>query len=118
MCELLRASRVSLREALRQLEAEELVRIMPHRGPVVSEVTVEEAQQLYDIRAMLEGLAARRFAKAASDEDIALLRKALNAFAGVVRGESGVPLITAKAGVYEVLLERCGNQIAARLLTN
>ena len=71
MCELLGVSRASLREALRQLEAEELVKIVPHRGPVVSEVTVEEAEQLYDVRAMLEGLAARRFAETASDEDIA-----------------------------------------------
>ena len=58
MCELLGVSRASLREALRQLEAEELVKIVPHRGPVVSDVTVEEAEQLYDVRAMLEGLAA------------------------------------------------------------
>lgn len=117
MCELLGVSRASLREALRQLEAEELVTIVPHRGPVVSELTVEEARQLYDVRAMLEGLAARRFAEIASDEDIAALRQALKAFADVVRGKSSVPLLTAKAGVYEALLERCGNRIAGRILT-
>jgi DNA-binding GntR family transcriptional regulator len=117
MCELLGVSRASLREALRQLEAEELVKIVAHRGPVVSEITVEEAEQLYDVRAMLEGLAARRFAETASDEDIAVLRKALKAFADVVRGKSSVPLLTAKAGIYEVLLDRCGNRIAGRMLT-
>ena len=115
MCELLGVSRASLREALRQLEAEELVKIVPHRGPVVSEVTVEEAEQLYDVRAMLEGLAARRFAETASDEDIAVLRKALKAFADAVRGKSDVPLLTAKAKIYDVLLERCGNRIAGRM---
>jgi DNA-binding GntR family transcriptional regulator len=117
MCELLGVSRASLREALRQLEAEELVRILPYRGPIVSEITVEEAQQLYDVRALLEGLAARRFAETASDEDIVVLRRALKAFADVVRGKSSVPLLTAKAGIYDVLLERCGNRIAGRLLT-
>ena len=117
MCKLLGVSRASLREALRQLEAEELVTIVPHRGPVVSEITVEEAEQLYDVRAMLEGLAARRFAETASDEDIAVLRQALKAFADVVRGKSSVPLLTAKAGFYEALLERCGNRIAGRILT-
>lgn len=117
MCQLLGVSRASLREALRQLEAEELVRILPHRGPIVSEITVEEAQQLYDVRALLEGLAARRFAETASDEDIAVLRRALKAFADVVRGKSTVSLLTAKAGIYDVLLERCGNRIAGRLLT-
>lgn len=117
MCELLGVSRPSLREALRQLEAEELVKIVPHRGPVVSVVSVEEAEQIYDVRAMLEGLAARRFAESASDEDIAVLRKALKAFADVVRGKSNVPLLTAKAKIYDVLLERCGNPLAGRMLT-
>jgi DNA-binding GntR family transcriptional regulator len=117
MCNLLGVSRASLREALRQLEAEQLVTIVPHRGPVVTELTVEEARQLYDVRAMLEGLAARRFAETASDEDIAALRQALKAFADVVRGKSSVSLLTAKAAFYEVLLEKCGNRIAGRILT-
>lgn len=117
MCQLLGVSRASLREALRQLEAEELVTIVPYRGPVVSEITVEEAEQLYDVRAMLEGLAARRLAETASDEDVAALRRALKAFADVVRGKSSVPLLTAKAGFYEALLDRSGNRIAGRILT-
>jgi DNA-binding GntR family transcriptional regulator len=117
MCELLGVSRPPLREALRQLEAEELVITIPHRGPVVAELTAEEAEQLYDIRAMLEGLAARRFAEVASDQDVADLRAALNLFADVVNGKSGVRLIAAKAGFYEVLLDRCGNRIVRRILT-
>jgi DNA-binding GntR family transcriptional regulator len=117
MCNLLGVSRASLREALRQLEAEELVTIIPHRGPVVSAVTVEEAEQLYDVRAMLEGLAARRFAEMASDEDIAVLRQALKEFADVVRSKSSRSLLSAKSRFYEVLLERCGNRVAGRILT-
>ncbi|MGE0575029.1 MAG: GntR family transcriptional regulator [Reyranella sp.] len=117
MCQLLGVSRASLREALRQLEAEELVTIVPHRGPVVSELTVAEARQLYDVRAMLEGLAARRFAEVATDDDIVALRQALKAFSDVVRGKSTVPLLTAKAGFYEALLDRCGNRIVGRILT-
>src|SRR5215813_3992360 len=84
LCEMLGVSRPSLREALRQLEAEELVTILPNRGPIVAALTVVEAEQLYDVRAMLEGLAARRFAETASDADIAALRQALDAFADVV----------------------------------
>jgi DNA-binding GntR family transcriptional regulator len=117
MCNLLGVSRASLREALRQLEAEELVTIIPHRGPVVAAVTVEEAEQLYDVRAMLEGLAARWFAETASDEDIAVLRQALKEFADVVRGKSSRSLLSAKSRFYEVLLERCGNRVAGRILT-
>lgn len=117
MCELLGVSRASLREALRQLEAEELVTIVPHRGPVVSKLSIEEAQQLYDIRAMLEGLAARRFAEVASDKDVADLRRALATFADAIQGRGSVPLIAAKAAFYEVLFDRCGNRIAHRIHT-
>jgi len=117
LCGLLGVSRASLREALRQLEAEELVTIVPNRGPIVAEVTIDEARQLYEVRAMLEGLAARRFAQVASDDDIAELRAALNRFAAVVKGKSTQSLTDAKAGLYDVLLDRCGNRIALRTLT-
>src|SRR5271167_1412107 len=54
-------SRTVIREALRQLESEGLVAIIPNKGPIVRTLTWEEAQDLYAIRAVLEGLAARLF---------------------------------------------------------
>ena len=47
-------SRIPVREALRQLESEGLIRIVPHRGAVVSSLSPEEIQELFDIRALLE----------------------------------------------------------------
>ncbi|MDF2571094.1 MAG: phosphonate utilization associated transcriptional regulator [Sporomusa sp.] len=44
----------ALREALKSLEAEGLVRFYPNRGAVVSELSVEEAQEIFDIRLFLE----------------------------------------------------------------
>jgi len=54
-------SRTVIREALRQLESEGLVAMIPNKGPVVRELTLVEAKDLYSIRAVLEGLAARLF---------------------------------------------------------
>lgn len=56
------SSRTPVREALRRLEAEGLVEVLPHRGARVTEWTLEELRDLYDLRATLEGLAARRAA--------------------------------------------------------
>ena len=58
-------SRTVVREALRQIEAEGLVEIIPHRGPVVRKLKPSEAEDLYRIRGVLEGLAARLFAEQA-----------------------------------------------------
>lgn len=57
-------SRTVIREALRQMESERLVRIEPNVGPIVERLTVEVANELYEVREALEstimGLAARR----------------------------------------------------------
>lgn len=47
-------SRIPVREALMQLEAEGLVKIHPHRGAIVSELSTEEVQELFALRALLE----------------------------------------------------------------
>ena len=44
----------ALREALKTLEAEGLVKFFPNRGAIVSELSAEEAQEIFDIRLFLE----------------------------------------------------------------
>ena len=70
MCELLGVSRTLVREALRQLEAEGWVRILPNRGPVVISMTPEEVRELYEVRAALEGIAAFRAAERVTSEQL------------------------------------------------
>lgn len=53
-------SRIPLREALRQLEAEGLVALVPHRGAVVSPLPLDEAAELFQLRALIESDLARR----------------------------------------------------------
>lgn len=52
-------SRTPVREALRQLELEGLVTIIPNRGAYVNMITARDVQDIYVIRSMLEGLCAR-----------------------------------------------------------
>src|SRR4051812_44559604 len=80
LCELTGVGRTSIREALRQLEAEGLITTLPHRGPVVTVVTADEAAQLYKVRALLEGFLGREFAEHGSDSQIAELELALKLF--------------------------------------
>src|SRR5215469_10788677 len=59
LAEQLGISLVPLREALRKLEAEGLVQIVPHRGVFVSPISRDELEDLYTIRMILEGMATR-----------------------------------------------------------
>lgn len=52
-------STMPVREALRELESEGLVTIFPHRGAVVTELTAEDIEDIYEIRATLEAMATR-----------------------------------------------------------
>src|SRR3954469_17050465 len=47
-------SRIPVREALRQLEAEGLVTFSPHRGAVVSSLSLAEIEELFELRAQIE----------------------------------------------------------------
>lgn len=67
-------SRTPLREAIRRLQTEGLVDFAPHRGAVVADLSVEELIELYHIRAVLDGLAARLATENLSDTELTELR--------------------------------------------
>lgn len=99
-------SRTSLREALRQLEAEGLVEQVPHRGAFVASVDADDARQIYDVRGALEVLAVRNFVRHASAEDTAELRAVFDEFAERARlGPDGTALLDIKQRFYHVLLD-------------
>jgi DNA-binding GntR family transcriptional regulator len=72
-------SRMPVREALRQLGAEGFVTIVPHRGAIVTALSPAEIEELYEIRAALEGVAARHAVEVLTADDLDRLGKILMA---------------------------------------
>lgn len=70
-------SRSPVREALKTLAAEGLVELQPHRTATVVELSLEEMEEIYDIREVLESMAARLAAPRMDDERLAKLRELL-----------------------------------------
>ena len=73
-------SRTPVREALRKLEADGLVRVEPNRGAVVRGVRAREVREAYEVRAELEGLAASLAATRINDDELRRLREAQSLF--------------------------------------
>lgn len=67
------ASLIPVRESLRQLESQGFIRLYPHRGAYVSDVSLAELQEIYLIRETLEELAARLAVPNLTEADVALL---------------------------------------------
>ena len=92
LCEAMGVSRTSIREVLRRLEAEQLIEVEPRRGPIVARLTRKQVAEIYEVRALLETAAVRRFALEASSADISELRRIYEELS-VARRKEDVPAI-------------------------
>jgi DNA-binding GntR family transcriptional regulator len=86
VAEQLGVSRIPVREALRQLEAEGLVTFNPHRGAIVSTLSPDEIAELFELRANIESDLLRRALPRTTPEDIARARDILDSYERALRG--------------------------------
>jgi DNA-binding GntR family transcriptional regulator len=104
LIEQLGVSRTTIREALRELASEGLVTVVPQRGAIVSAPSLEEALDLYEVRAALESLIASRFVERATDAEVAELAETVENLAEVSRTATDIrTILAAKDEFYAVL---------------
>ncbi|MBX9843479.1 MAG: GntR family transcriptional regulator [Xanthobacteraceae bacterium] len=116
LCARMGVSRTSIREALRRLEAERLITILPNRGPSVALMTWENAKEIYEVRALLEGEAAALCAERVMPEQIVAMKEALTDFEAAVERDSAVDRLESTERFYKVILAGCQNATIAELL--
>ena len=104
-------SRTPIREAIRQLESDGLVTHIPRSGAVVRRLDYAEITELYEMRAVLEGTAARFAARAASEIELAEL-EAINAEMRTARDTR--QLYVANRQFHAVLLNAARNRFLVR----
>jgi DNA-binding GntR family transcriptional regulator len=109
-------SRTLVRQALNQLSRDRLVTLEPARGAFVAKPSVQEARQVFEVRAMLEAAMVRQLCAVVTDTQIAELRQHIKAEAMAV-ARTDVSGRTRLLADFHVLLARMlGNQVLAELL--
>jgi DNA-binding GntR family transcriptional regulator len=83
-------SRIPVREALRQLEAEGLITIVPHRGAVVSLLSCEEIEELFEMRAILEPEVLRVSIPNLNESDFLKAEQILDTYDAALRNEGNI----------------------------
>lgn len=116
LCEMTGVSRPSIREALRLLEADGMVNTVPHRGPVVSTISLEEARQLYAARAVLEGYAGRECARLRDPAVVRRMGEALTRLKAAFAKADMIAVLEAKTDFYAALIGGCQNAFIERML--
>jgi DNA-binding GntR family transcriptional regulator len=113
LCETYSVSRTVIREALRQLESESLITMLPGRGPIATELQRHDIDSLYQVRRALEGLTGELFAIYASDEQALKLAGHRDVLERDYRHGTVKSRETSKNRFYELLLDGAGNDALA-----
>ena len=103
-------SRTPVREAVRRLTHDGLVESSPNRGVRVRVLTAQDVRDVYELREMLEGTAARRAAERAGEADVERLRLLLAHIDALPASEPAAH-IRADEALHDAIVTAAGNEV-------
>ncbi len=109
IADMLGVSRGPVREAFRALEESGLVRLEKNRGVFVRQIAIEEADEIYELRAVLDEFAGRRVAQSISSADLHGLRSLVEEMDRAVAHEDIDAYHRANLAFHETLVALAGN---------
>ncbi len=116
LCERLEISRTPLREALKVLTAEGLVRHEPRRGCFVNEVTEQDLDEIFPVIALLEGRCAHEAALHASDADLVALEALHDKLQKAARSKRIVDYYETNYAIHEAIITLANSRWLAQVI--
>ena len=111
-------SRTPIREAIRKLELEGLVTMIPRRGAEVAQITEKSMSDVLEVRRTLEALCAERACDRISEEGLAALKDACGQFEQCVAGRDAQRIAQADVALHDIILQATGNQRLIQMVNN
>lgn len=117
LSEELGVSRTPIREAIRQLELEGLVKIVPNKGAVVLGISTQDIEDIYTIRMLIEGLAVRWATEKMTDEELEALKESVELSEFYTYRNNMQNLSKFDSRFHELIYEGCKSKPLKHVLT-
>lgn len=111
-------SRTPIREAIRKLELEGLVTMIPRRGAEVAQITEKSLQDVLEVRRSLDALCAELACERISDEEIVALEVACKEFEEATYTRDARVIAAADVALHDIIIKATNNNRLVQLVNN
>ncbi len=118
MAEEMGVSRTPVREAIRKLELEGFVVMIPRKGAYVSGISVKDIVDVFEVRAALEGLAAGLAAERITDEEMEKLERILVRITEVSDKDDLEVIVDIDTEFHDLIYKACRNERLVQIITH
>ena len=111
-------SRTPIREAIRKLELEGLVHMVPRKGAVVASISEKDMRDVLEVRVTLEELAVKLAIQNMEESDIDLLKRTARNFESAVIARDIVDIVEADVMFHDVIYNKTNNGRLIQIINN
>ena len=111
-------SRTPIREAIRKLELEGLVTMIPRRGAEVAQITEKSLQDVLEVRRALDALCVELACDRITSEEQEALKKACDEFEEATKTGDVTTIAGADVALHDIIVQATGNQRLIQLINN
>ncbi len=111
-------SRTPIREAIRKLELEGLVTMIPRRGAEVAQISAKNLKDVLEVRQALDALGVELACERITEEGLKELKEACDHFAKVTETKDATVITKADVALHDVIIRATGNERLQQMISN